>query len=427
MIIKNMQLKSIREVKSLKGKRVILRADFNTPLKEIRERDKAKVIVTESTKIKETLPTLEFLIKKGAKVILLSHLGRPEGRIVAGLRLNPVAQRLIELLGNKEKTEIKPYKSIKISPKTNFTYATDLINKKAEQLIGKMKDGDIVLLENTRFYPKELVGDSEFIAKLASYGDLYVDNAFASSHRSEGTIVEITKHLPSYAGFLLEKEINALSKLIDNPKKSFVALIGGIKISTKIALMENLLTKVDHLCLGGGIANTFFKAMGYGVGDSEIEDSEIDLALKLLKIGAGKIILPADVITGDKKGNKVRIVEIKNEPFAICKKSEGIYDIGPETIGKYALLIKQAETIIWNGPFGYFEVDQYKHGSIALGRIIAARSRGTAFGVVGGGETISCLEQTGMAEFVDHISTGGGAMLTFLEGKGLPGITPLLK
>lgn len=422
-----MQLKSIREVKNLKGKRVILRADFNAPLKQIKEKGKEKIIVTESSKIKETLPTLEFLIKEGAKIILLSHLGRPEGKTVAGLRLAPIAQRLSELLGNKEGLIIEPYKSVKISAETNFTYATDLISKKVEQAIDKMKDGDVILLENTRFYPKELTGDPEFIAKLASCGDLYVNNAFAASHRSEGTIVEITKHLPSYAGFLLEKEINALSQLLENPKKPYVALVGGIKISTKISLMESLLSKVDHLCLGGGIANTFFKAMGYGVGDSEIEDSEIDLALKLLKIGEGKIVLPVDVLIGDKEGKKARIIEIKDKPFVICKKSEGIYDIGPETIGEYALLIKQAQTIVWNGPFGYFEVDQYKHGSIALGRIIAARSRGSAFGVVGGGETISCLEQTGMAEYVDHVSTGGGAMLTFLEGKGLPGITQLLK
>lgn len=422
-----MQLKSIKEVKNLAGKRVILRVDFNAPLKEIKEKGKAKIIVTESTKIKETLPTLEFLVKHKAKVILLSHLGRPEGKIVASMRLLPVAQRLVELLGYKDKVGLKPYKAIKISPKLNFIYATELMGKKVEQLINKMKGGDIVLLENTRFYPQELKGDPEFIRQLAGYGDLYVNNAFAASHREEGTIVEITKHLPSYAGFLLEKEINALSKLLENPKKPYVALIGGIKISTKITLIENLFSKVDNICLGGGIANTFFKAMGYGVGDSAIESSETDLALKLLAMGRSKLILPIDLVVGDKKGKNIRIVEVKDKPSVICKKSEGIYDMGPQTIGKYALLIKRAQTIVWNGPFGYFEVDAYRHGSIALGRVIASRSRGRAFGVVGGGETISCLEQTGMAEYVDHISTGGGAMLTFLEGKGLPGITPLLK
>jgi len=421
-----MQIKTIKEVKDLAGKKVILRADFNVPLKETKEKGRLKLIVSEATKIKETLPTLDFLLKNKAKVILMSHLGRPEGRVDERARLLPVAERLVEFLGNK-KIEIKPYKAVKISSHLSFTYATELLGGRVEKLVSKMKEGDIVLLENTRFYSEELKGEEKFIKKIASLADIYVNNAFAASHRKEGTIVGITKYLPSYAGFLLEKEINALSKLLENPQKPYVAIVGGIKIETKIALLKNLLKITDHVCIGGGLANTFFNALGYETGASVSEKDKLDLARDLLKEGKDKLALPLDVIVGDKKGKEARLVEIKEKEKIICKKPLAIMDIGPLTIGKFAALIKEAQTIVWNGPMGYFEIDKYKHGSVTLGRVIASRSRGPAFGVVGGGETISCLEQTGMAEYVDHISTGGGAMLTFLEGRGLPGIEPLLK
>ncbi len=420
-----MQLKSIKEVADLKDKKVILRVDFNAPLKKIKEKGKSRIIVTEATKIKEALPTINFLVGKKAKVILLSHLGRPEGRVVESLRLLPVARKLVELLSSKVRESLKPYQGIRISPATSFTYASELVGKKVENLVNRMKGGDIILLENTRFYPGEIKSDPGFIKEIASLADLYVNNAFAASHREEGTIVQITKYLPSYAGFLLEKEVTALSRLLEKPAKPYLALIGGIKISTKIALIQNLLAKVNNLCLGGGIATTFFKAQGYEVGNSIFDAGELALARKLLKLGQGKLILPQDVIVGDPKGKNYRPVLIENRPKVICRKPEGIYDIGPETIRHYARLIKESKTVVWNGPFGYFEVSSYRHGSVALGRALAAHSRGPAFGVVGGGETIACLEETGMAEYVDHVSTGGGAMLTFLEGRGLPGTKPL--
>jgi len=418
-----MQLKTLKDIKDLAGKRVLLRVDFNVPIKKDK---KGKIIIIDMTKIREALGTVKILVENKAKVIIMSHFCRPDGKVVEDERLLPIAEKIVELLGGK-KISLKPYKALKINTHTKFTYATDLIGKKVETAIGKMVDGDIILLENTRFYPEELASDPAFVKKIAALGDIYVNDAFAVSHRAEGTIVEITKYLPSYAGILLEKEMSALSRLLESPEKPYVAMIGGIKIKTKIAVIENLLPKIDSLCLGGGIANTFFRAMGYGVGDSIIDDNEIELAKKIIQLGKNKLILPIDVVVGDKEGKEVRVIDIEKEPIEICGKNEGIYDIGPQTIGEYALLIKKSKTVVWNGPFGLFEVEQYRHGSISLGRVIAAHSRGPAFGVVGGGETIACLAATGMSEYVDHVSTGGGAMLTFLEGKGLPGIKPLLK
>ena len=301
----------------------------------------------------------------------------------------------------------------------------DWEGKKGLKKIDAMKSGEVMLLENLRFHPGEEKNDKKFAAGLASLADIYVNDAFAAAHRAHASIVGVPKFLPSYAGLLMEKEVEVLGGLLSKPKKPFVAMIGGAKISTKISVIENLLKKVNWLLLGGALVNNFFRAAGYGIGASIFEPKELKTAKKFLK--NKKIILPVDFVVGDFKGKKAWAVGVPKKRANLCKKPYGLLDIGPETIKKYSSVIRKAKTIVWNGPMGYFEIPKYSHGTVALGQLVAARSRGKVFGVVGGGETIEALQKTGMSEYIDHISTGGGAMLEFLEGKMLPGIKQLLK
>jgi phosphoglycerate kinase len=398
-----MKLKTLKEIKNLKGKKVLVRVDFNVPLKK----SGAKIVVADDTRIRASLPTIKYLLEHGAKVILMSHLGDPGGKVKAALSLKPVGAALTKIL------------------KMKGSAPTDWVGKKGLGKIDAMKTGEVMMLENLRFHPGEEKNDVKFAAGLASLADIFVNDAFSAAHRAHASIVGVPKFLPSYAGFLMEKEINVLSGLLTKPKRPFVALIGGAKISTKISVIENLLKKVNSLLLGGALVNNFLAAAGYGIGASVYEPKELKTAKKLLK--NKKIILPADFVVGDFKGKKAWVIEVPKRKTALCKKPYAILDIGPETIKKYAGFIRKAETIVWNGPMGYFEIKKYSHGSVALGRLIAARSRGKVFGVVGGGETIEAVGKTGMAEYIDHISTGGGAMLEFLEGKVLPGIKVLLK
>jgi len=398
-----MKLRTIDEIKKLKGKRVLVRVDFNVPLKK----SGAKIVVADDTRIRAALPTIKYLLGQGAKVILMSHLGDPGGKVKKNLSLKPIGATLGKLLLMKG------------------TAPADWEGKKGLKKIDAMKSGEVMMLENLRFHPGEEKNDVKFAAGLASLADIYVNDAFAAAHRAHASIVGVPKFLPSYAGLLIKKEMNVLSSLLGKPSKPFIGLIGGAKISTKISVIENLLKKVNSLLLGGALVNNFFKAAGYGIGASVFEPKELKTAKKLLK--NKKIVLPIDFVVGDFKGKKARVVSVPKKKNDLCKKPYALLDIGPETIKKYSGIIRKAETIVWNGPMGYFEIPKYSHGSVALGRLIAARSKGKVFGVVGGGETIEAVSKTGMSEYIDHVSTGGGAMLEFLEGKILPGVKPLLK
>lgn len=417
-----MKLKTIKDLKSVKNKRVLVRVDFNAPLKQ-ETNNKKQIIIQDETKIKAALPTIRFLINKGAKVILISHLGEPSqisnvkyqmskvnppaGGQGSKFSLRPAAVKLSELLGQK------------------VGFINDCLGVKVKTAIGKMKNGEVILLENLRFYPGEEKNGEVFAKNLAKAGQLYVNDAFAVSHREHASLSAIAEFLPSCGGLLLEKEVAVLAKILKKPKRPFLVIIGGAKISTKIKVIENLLNKVDFLLLGGVLANNFFAAQGYNIGKSLVEPDGVKVAKKLL---AGskkeKLVLPIDVLVAKK-------IEPRAEPLVRrvneVKDDEIILDIGPETIRSFAFLIKEAKTILWNGPLGMFELPRFRNGSIMIARVIASRSQGQAYGVVGGGETIECLDQTKMAQYVDWISTGGGAMLEFLAGKILPGIKPLLK
>ncbi|MFH0819590.1 MAG: phosphoglycerate kinase [bacterium] len=420
-----MKIKSIREIKSVKNKRIIVRVDFNVPLKQETNNPEAvrkladrygagkkQEIIKDDARIKAVLPTIKYLADKGAKVILISHLGDPlknkELRIKKQqFSLTPVALKLEKLLGVK------------------IRFIDDCIGKKIENRVKKMKEGEIVLLENLRFYAGEEKNDEIFAKNLAKLAQIYINEAFSVSHREHASVSAITKFLPSYAGFLLEKEVAVLTKVLKKPERLFLVIIGGAKISTKIKVIENLLERVDYLLLGGALVNNFFKAQGYNVGKSLIETDYIKVAQNLLTgPKKEKLVLPIDVLVAKKiEPSAEPLVRHLNE----VKDDEIILDIGPETIRSFAYLIKEAKTILWNGPLGMFELPRFRNGSIMIARVIASRSQGQAYGIVGGGETIECLNQTKMAQYVDWISTGGGAMLEFLEGKILPGIKPLLK
>lgn len=398
-----MKLRTIDEIKKLKGKRVLVRVDFNVPLKK----SGAKIVVADDTRIRAALPTIKYLLGQGAKVILMSHLGDPGGKVKKNLSLKPIGSVLGKLLLMKG------------------TAPANWEGRKGLKKIDAMKTGEVMMLENLRFHPGEEKNDKKFAAGLASLADIYVNDAFAAAHRAHASIVGVPKFLPSYTGLLMKKEINVLSSLLGKPSKPFIGLIGGAKISTKISVIENLLKKVNSLLLGGALVNNFFKAAGYDIGASVYEPKELKTAKKFLK--NKKIVLPIDFVVGDFKGKKAWVISVPKKKTALCKKPYALLDIGPETIKKYSEIIRKAQTIAWNGPMGYFEIPKYSHGTLALGQLIAARSKGKVFGVVGGGETIEAVKKTGMSEYIDHISTGGGAMLEFLEGKVLPGIKPLLK
>ncbi len=398
-----MKLRTIDEIKNLKGKRVLVRVDFNVPLKK----SGARIVVADDTRIRAAVPTIKYLLEHGAKVILMSHLGDPGGKVKVSLSLKPVGAALTKIL------------------KMKGAAPTDWVGKKALAKMDAMKSGEVILLENLRFDPGEEKNDEKFAAGLASLADIYVDDAFAAAHRAHASIVGVPKFLPSYAGLLMKKELEVLGGLLTKPKRPFVGLIGGAKISTKISVIANLLKKVNSLLLGGALVNNFLAAAGYGIGASVFEKKELKTAKKFLK--NKKIVLPVDFVVGDFKGKKAWVVGVAPRRNVICKKPYALLDIGPETIKKYAGIVRKSQTIVWNGPMGYFEIPKYSHGTVALGQLIAARSKGKVFGVVGGGETIEAIAKTGMSEYVDHISTGGGAMLEFLEGKILPGIKPLLK
>jgi phosphoglycerate kinase len=395
-----MQLKTLKDLPDVTGRRVLVRVDFNIP----HGRDGA-IGAEEDLRIRAALPTINQLTDRGARVIVASHLGRPDGPTPA-MSLQPVAAHLGGLLG-------QPVRFV----------AAHLVDhpELAAKAIGALANGEVALLENLRFYAGEMAGDDGFAVALAKLADYYVNDAFAVCHRECASIVAVTRHLPSYAGALVAEEAAALSRLLERPESPYVVVMGGAKVSSKLPTLERLLPLADTLLIGGAMANNFFAAQGFGIGASLSAPEEIELARALLAKAGGKIVLPRDVVVAAGPDARPRVA-----PPTEVHADEAIYDIGPATMREWSEAIRRARTIAWNGPLGLFEQPTFAHGSITVGRAIAARAKGPAFGVVGGGETVQCLMRTDMAEWVDHVSTGGGAMLEFLAGKPLPGLVPLM-
>jgi len=395
-----MAKQTIEDIKQLNNKRVLVRVDFNVPLDD-------KQQITDDTRIRAAIPTIKFLIDKGAKVILVSHLGRPKAGPDDKLRLAPVAKRLSELL------------------KLPVNYVKDSIGPAVEAAVGALAPGGVLLLENVRFYKEEEKNDPEFAKKLAALADIYVDDAFGTCHRAHASTEGVTKYLKGYAGFLMEKEIKFLGRLIENPARPFVAILGGAKISGKIDVILNLINKVDTLIIGGGMAYTFFKARGVSVGNSLVEADKVDLAKEILKKAIDRgipLMLPIDHVVADKFDANAQTQIVTRA--GIPSDWQGM-DIGPETITKFGHAIKKAKTIFWNGPMGVFEFPKFANGTLSVAKLVAEATDKGAVSVIGGGDSVAAIEQSGLAGRMTHISTGGGASLEFVEGKVLPGIACL--
>ena len=385
--------KTVRDV-DVRGKKVLVRVDFNVPLKDGQ--------VADDTRIRAALPTIQYLLENDAAVILMSHLGRPKGERKPELSLKPVADYLGNLLGQA------------------VAFAEDCIGPQAEQAAAALQPGQVLLLENTRFHKEEKKNDPEMARQLAALADLYVNDAFGSAHRAHASTEGVAHYLPAVAGFLMEKEIRYLGQAIADPKKPFVAILGGAKVSDKIGVIRNLLTKADHILIGGGMANTFFKAQGYDVADSLVEDEALDTARDLLSAAGGKLYLPVDVVIADAFADDAqrRVVPVGDVPAGWR-----ILDIGPQTVLLYGRLIIDAYTVVWNGPMGVFEMPSFAEGTFGVAKIVAASKAVT---IVGGGDSAAAVKQSGLADAITHISTGGGASLEMLEGKTLPGLAALL-
>ncbi len=386
------QKKTVRDI-DVRGKRVLVRVDFNVPVKEGK--------VGDDTRIRAALPTIEYLVNQGAAVILCSHLGRPKGGPEAKYSLKPVAEYLGGLMG-------KP-----------VAFAEDCIGPVAETAAQALKAGEVLVLENTRFYAEEEKNDPEMARKLASLAEIFVNDAFGTAHRAHASTEGVTHHLPAVAGFLLEKEIQYLGQAVAEPKRPFVAILGGAKISDKIGVIRNLLTKADQVLIGGGMANTFFKAQGYPVADSLVQDEALELARELLAAGSDKLRLPVDMVIADAFEAEAHH---KTVPTGPVPEGWRILDIGPETVENYAKVIAQAGTVVWNGPMGVFEFPAFAVGTVGIAKAVAASA---AVSVIGGGESVAAIQQSGLADQITHISTGGGASLEMLEGLVLPGVAAL--
>jgi phosphoglycerate kinase len=389
-----MAKRSIKDL-DVQNKRVLLRVDYNVPM----SKDGA---ITDDKRILETLPTIRYLLDKNATIILVTHMGRPDGKIVESLRLDKIAQRLSALLG-------KPVNKL-----------NSVVGPDVTEVVTNAKPGDIIMLENVRFLKEEKNGSEELAKKLAALADVYVDDAFATAHRPDTSVAGVPQFLPSAAGFLLEKEIDVLETVTTSAKKPFIAILGGAKVSDKIGLIKNLLTKTDAILIGGGMAFTFLKAMGYAIGFSLVEEDYLKVADEIIeaaKTRGTRLLLPVDVMVTNeiKAGSSHRIVDIEEIPADQI----GV-DVGPKTIQAFKAEIAKANTIIWNGPMGVIEIVEFAEGTKSLARAIAARSG--ALTVAGGGETASVIDALNLQNDFKHVSTGGGAFLEYLEGKQLPGI-----
>jgi len=389
-----MNKKTLRDV-GVAGKRVLVRVDFNVPI------DNGEV--ADDTRIRAALPTVQYLIDKGARSILCSHLGRPKGTPKPEFSLAPVAQRLGRLLGRE------------------VAFAPDCVGAEVAATVARMKPGDVVLLENLRFHKEEEANDPQFAAQLASLADVYVDDAFGSAHRAHASTAGVAADLPAVAGFLMEKELEFLGKALAAPEHPFVAILGGAKVSDKIGVIENLLGKVDALLVGGGMANTFFKAQGVDVGRSLVEDDKLDVARELLRKGGDKLVLPVDVVCALEMN---AAAETRTTAADAVPGGWRILDIGPKTVDLFKDKLRGARTVIWNGPMGVFEMAPFARGTTAVARALAELPS-DATTIIGGGDSAAAVEQAGVADRVTHVSTGGGASLEFLEGRKLPGVEAL--
>ena len=384
--------KTIRDI-DVNGKKVLVRVDFNVPLKD--------GVVGDDTRIRGALPTIQYLLDKGAAVILCSHLGRPKGEANPKYSLAPVAEYLKGLVSNP------------------VYFADDCIGESAKKAAAELKPGEILVLENTRFYKGEEKNDLELAKGLADLADLYVNDAFGTAHRAHSSTEGVTHFKPGVAGFLLEKEIQYLSSAVEDPKRPFVAILGGTKISDKIGVIKNLLNKADKVLIGGGMANTFFAAQGYDMADSLVQEEAIETAKEILASGSEKLVLPVDMVIANAFDNEAekQVVDTGNVPAGWR-----VLDIGPKTVELYSKLVSDAATVVWNGPMGVFEMPEFAKGTFAVAKAVADSN---AISIIGGGDSVAAIQQSGLAGKVTHISTGGGASLEMLEGIVLPGVAAL--
>jgi len=385
----------------ISGKRVLVRADFNVPLNKQGE-------ITDDTRIRAALPTIQDLIQKNAKVILCSHMGRPKGEVKEELRLTPVAERLSQLLGQE------------------VVKCDDCIGDAVKQKVDALANGQVALLENLRFHSEEEANDSEFSQKLAANADVYVNDAFGTAHRAHASTEGVTKHLsPCVGGYLIEKELDYLKNAVENPQRPFAAIIGGSKVSSKIGVIETLIEKCDKLIIGGGMIFTFFKARGMSVGNSLVENDKLELAKSLEEKAKAKgveLLFPTDVIIADNfaEDANIQTVTVENIPSGWM----GL-DIGPKSVEAFKEALAECKGIIWNGPMGVFEMEAFAKGTEAIARTLAELTDNGAITIIGGGDSVAAVEKVGVADKMSHISTGGGASLELLEGKELPGIVAL--
>ncbi len=389
-----MDKKTVRDI-DLTGKRVLVRVDFNVPIKEGK--------VTDDTRVRASIPTLKYILdQKPRYIALMSHLGRPKGGPDPKYSLAPVAPVLAKLLG------------------VDVAFAEDCVGDVAKKAAAALPNGGVLLLENTRFHPTEEKNDLDLAKQLAELGDVYVNDAFGSAHRAHSSTEGVARYLPAVSGFLMEKELEYLVNAIESPEHPFVAILGGAKVSDKIPVIESLLGKCDKLLIGGGMANTFFKAQGIAMGDSLVEDEVLDTARSLLQQSGGKLVLPEDVVIADAFDNGAN--------KKVIKIAEGVpagwraLDIGPASVEAFRKVIKDAKTIVWNGPMGVFEMENFAKGTFQIAALLAESGAKT---IVGGGDSVAAVQQAGLADRMSHISTGGGASLELLEGKELPGVVAL--
>lgn len=385
----------------LAGRRVLVRVDFNVPLKEDKD---GKPVVGDDTRIRAAVPTIRAITDRGGKAILMSHLGRPKGAPDPTFSLAPVAEHLQEVIGKRVR------------------FVSNIVGPAVRQAVSELPNGEILLLENTRFHPGETKNDEKLSAELAELADIYVNDAFGSAHRAHASTVGVAEHVKQAAmGYLLQREVEVLSRLLENPERPFVAVLGGAKVSDKIGVIEQLLGRVDELLIGGAMSYTFLRALGREVGDSRVEEDRLEIARELHERADGKISLPIDHIAATRFDNDAerRVTDTDIPP------GEMGLDIGPKTIKEYQDVILGARTVIWNGPMGVFEMPNFAKGTMAIGEALARATARGALTVVGGGDSVAAVTEGGYEDEISHVSTGGGAMLEFLEGKTLPGIAAL--
>ncbi len=388
---------SIRNT-DLKGKRVLVRVDFNVPIENGE--------VTDDTRVRAAAPTINYILEQGPKaVILMSHLGRPKGGPDPKYSLKPVVPVLQKYIGR------------------DVAFATSTVGEDAESALAALPDGGVLLLENTRFYPGEEKNDPELAKSMAKLGDVFVNDAFGSAHRAHSSTVGVTDYLPAVSGLLMEKEIDYLSTTLESPKRPFVAILGGAKVSDKIAVIESLLGKCDRLLIGGGMANTFFKAAGYETGKSLVEATAVDTARELSQKSGGKLVLPVDAVIAQQMDSpaETRVIDVAQG----VPEGWAIFDIGPKTIALFGEALADAQTVVWNGPMGVFEKKPFDTGTNAVAQLLADATKRGATTIIGGGDSAAAVEEAGMADQITHISTGGGASLEMLEGQALPGVVAL--